>query len=55
MAEAVDTIKPRESVGVKAPPAVTNDDLPWRILRLLNTARWILSARTSVFEIRTAS
>lgn len=43
MAEAVDTITPREGVG-KAPPVATNDDLPWRILRLLNTARLILSA-----------
>jgi two-component system sensor histidine kinase PilS (NtrC family) len=44
MAEAVDTITSRESVGVKVSPAAANDDLPWRILRLLNTARWILSA-----------
>lgn len=44
MAEAVDTITSRESVGVKVSPAAANDDLAWRILRLLNTARWILSA-----------
>jgi two-component system, NtrC family, sensor histidine kinase PilS len=44
MAEALETIAARESTGVRAPSTAPSDDLPWRILRLLNTARWILSA-----------
>ena len=44
MAEAVDTIGARENATARAAITVTGDDLPWRILRLLNTARWILSA-----------
>ena len=45
MAEAVQTLTPRETAGVKPSLAsMSSDDLPWRILRLLNIARWLLSA-----------